>query len=43
VRKVRKEIEASFLPKLPLYFTEWSTSYNPRDPVHDSYISAPTS
>ena len=24
-----------------LYFTEWSTSYNPRDLVHDSYISAP--
>jgi len=41
VRKVRKEIEASHLPKLPLYFTEWSTSYTPRDPVHDSYVSAP--
>ena len=31
----------SRFPDLPLYFTEWSTSYNPRDPVHDSYISAP--
>lgn len=41
VRKVRKEIEASYLPELPLYFTEWSTSYTPRDPVHDSYVSAP--
>lgn len=41
VRKVRREIEASYLPKLPLYFTEWSTSYTPRDPVHDSYLSAP--
>lgn len=41
VRKVRREIEASYLPKLPLYFTEWSTSYTPRDPVHDSYVSAP--
>lgn len=40
VRKVRKEIDASKFPGLPLYFTEWSTSYNPRDPVHDSYISA---
>jgi xylan 1,4-beta-xylosidase len=40
VRKVRREIEASYLPKLPLYFTEWSTSYTPRDPVHDSYVSA---
>jgi hypothetical protein len=29
------------VPALPLYFTEWSTSYTPRDSVHDSYISAP--
>ena len=41
VRRVRHEIAASPFPKLPLYFTEWSTSYTPRDPVHDSYISAP--
>lgn len=41
VRKVRAEIAASPFPKLPLYFTEWSTSYTPRDPVHDSYVSAP--
>jgi xylan 1,4-beta-xylosidase len=41
VRKVRGEIGASKFPKLPLYFTEWSTSYSPRDLVHDSYISAP--
>jgi xylan 1,4-beta-xylosidase len=41
VRKVRQQIEASAKPELPLYFTEWSTSYTPRDPVHDSYISAP--
>ena len=41
VRKVRREIAASYLPKLPLYFTEWSTSYTPRDPVHDSYVSTP--
>ena len=41
VRRVRKEIAASPFPTLPLYFTEWSTSYTPRDPVHDSYISAP--
>jgi xylan 1,4-beta-xylosidase len=40
VRKVRRDIEASYLPKLPLYFTEWSTSYTPRDPVHDAYVSA---
>jgi xylan 1,4-beta-xylosidase len=41
VRKVRREIGASPFPRLPLYFTEWSTSYTPRDPVHDSYVSAP--
>lgn len=40
VRKVREQIEASAFPGLPLYFTEWSTSYTPRDSVHDSYVSA---
>jgi xylan 1,4-beta-xylosidase len=40
VRRVRQQISASPFPGLPLYFTEWSTSYTPRDPVHDSYISA---
>jgi xylan 1,4-beta-xylosidase len=40
VRRVRQQIAASKYPNLPLYFTEWSTSYNPRDLVHDSYISA---
>jgi xylan 1,4-beta-xylosidase len=38
---VREQISASPFPGLPLYFTEWSTSYTPRDAVHDSYISAP--
>ncbi len=41
VRRVRAQISASPYPGLPLYFTEWSTSYTPRDSVHDSYISAP--
>nr|WP_244952556.1 beta-xylosidase [Xanthomonas maliensis] len=41
VRRVRAQIQASAFPDLPLYFTEWSTSYTPRDAVHDSYISAP--
>ncbi|QUD89378.1 GH39 family glycosyl hydrolase [Phenylobacterium montanum] len=40
VRRVREQISASAFPNLPLYFSEWSTSYTPRDPVHDSYISA---
>ncbi len=40
VRRVREQISASAFPNLPLYFSEWSTSYTPRDPVHDSYVSA---
>lgn len=40
VRRVHKQIAASPFPHLPLYITEWSTSYTPVDPVHDSYISA---
>ena len=41
LRRVREQISASPYPRLTLYFTEWSTSYTPRDSVHDSYISAP--
>lgn len=41
VRRVREQISSSAFPGLPLYFTEWSTSYTPRDSIHDSYISAP--
>ncbi|WP_407067662.1 GH39 family glycosyl hydrolase [Marilutibacter alkalisoli] len=41
VRRVREQIDASPFPSLPLYITEWSTSYTPRDAVHDSYVSAP--
>jgi xylan 1,4-beta-xylosidase len=41
VRDVRAQIKSSSQPDLPLHYTEWSTSYSPRDPVHDSYISAP--
>jgi xylan 1,4-beta-xylosidase len=41
VRRVRGQIAASKFPTLPLYFTEWSTSYTPRDLIHDSYVSAP--
>jgi xylan 1,4-beta-xylosidase len=40
VRKVRAQIQASKFPNLPLYFTEWSTCYTPRDPIHDNYVSA---
>jgi xylan 1,4-beta-xylosidase len=33
VRRVRDQIQASKFPNLPLYITEWSTSYTPRDLV----------
>ncbi|MDP9052092.1 MAG: beta-xylosidase, partial [Acidobacteriota bacterium] len=33
VRHVRQQISASAFSGLPLYFTEWSTSYTPRDAV----------
>ena len=37
VIKNRKEIAASAMPKLDLHYTEWSSSYTPSDPTHDSY------
>jgi xylan 1,4-beta-xylosidase len=40
LRGVRAQIKASALPNLPLHYTEWSSSYSPRDPVHDAYVSA---
>ncbi|HEX8606418.1 MAG TPA: glycoside hydrolase, partial [Pseudoduganella sp.] len=40
VMKNRREIGASALPKLPLHYTEWSSSYTPADPTHDSYHQA---
>ena len=40
VKQVRRQIAESVMPKLELHFTEWSTSYTPADPVHDSYHSA---
>lgn len=40
VKRVRQQIEASARPNLELHFTEWSTSYTPSDPIHDSYHSA---
>jgi xylan 1,4-beta-xylosidase len=40
VIRMREQIAASAMPKLELHFTEWSASYTPADPVHDSYHSA---
>lgn len=36
----RKKISDSPIPNLELHFTEWSASYTPSDPIHDSYQSA---
>jgi xylan 1,4-beta-xylosidase len=40
VLQSRKEIESSPMPHLELHYTEWSASYTPADPVHDSYHEA---
>jgi xylan 1,4-beta-xylosidase len=36
----RKQIANSTKPNLELHYTEWSSSYTPNDPIHDSYHSA---
>ena len=36
----RKEIQDSKKPNLELHYTEWSASYTPADPIHDSYHEA---
>jgi xylan 1,4-beta-xylosidase len=36
----RKQISNSSMPKLELHYTEWSSSYTPSDPLHDSYHEA---
>jgi xylan 1,4-beta-xylosidase len=34
-------VDATGATNLPIHITEWSASYSPRDPIHDSYFSAP--
>jgi xylan 1,4-beta-xylosidase len=36
----RKQISNSAMPNLQLHYTEWSSSYTPSDPIHDSYHEA---
>ncbi|TCN53722.1 glycoside hydrolase [Flavobacterium circumlabens] len=36
----RQQIANSAKPNLELHYTEWSSSYTPADPIHDSYHSA---
>ncbi len=40
VLQSRKEIASSSMPNLELHYTEWSSSYTPSDPIHDSYHEA---
>lgn len=40
VLQSRKEISESVKPNLELHYTEWSASYTPSDPIHDSYHEA---
>ncbi|MBN1953136.1 MAG: glycoside hydrolase [Bacteroidales bacterium] len=40
VLQSRKEIAGSARPDLELHYTEWSASYTPSDPIHDSYHEA---
>jgi len=36
----RKQISESSMSNLELHYTEWSASYTPADPIHDSYHEA---
>jgi len=40
IQNSRKQIAASSMPGLELHYTEWSSSYTPADPIHDSYHEA---
>ncbi len=40
VLQSRVEIATSHMPDLELHYTEWSASYTPADPIHDSYHEA---
>lgn len=40
VLQSRREIAGSAMPHLELHYTEWSASYTPADPIHDSYHEA---
>jgi len=40
VLRNRREITESVMPNLELHYTEWSSSYTPADPIHDSYHEA---
>ena len=41
VRATRAKMDGSPFAQAELHYTEWSTSYTPFDPIHDTYFSAP--
>jgi xylan 1,4-beta-xylosidase len=40
VKGVRAKVRASKFPDAEVHYTEWSSSYTPADPIHDSYHNA---
>jgi len=40
VKESRRKIDGSSFANAELHYTEWSASYTPFDPIHDSYHSA---
>ena len=40
IKHTRKLIANSPMPNLELHYTEWSSSYTPRDYIHDTYFEA---
>ncbi|MFB9841279.1 GH39 family glycosyl hydrolase [Mucilaginibacter ginsenosidivorans] len=40
MKGTRQTIRSSALSNLELHYTEWSASYSPADPIHDSYHEA---
>jgi xylan 1,4-beta-xylosidase len=40
MNEVATQVAASSMPNLEVHYTEWSSSYSSRDPIHDHYYSA---
>ncbi len=40
MRKLRKDVDASALKGREIHITEWNSSPNPKDPLHDTYQNA---
>ena len=41
VKRVAGQAQENAEKPLEIHFTEWSSSYSPRDPIHDTYQNAP--